>query len=103
MPKKEYQKTAFVTEYKKNWKGEHVSKLIEKGVNEARVVPIGWLFEQLTKCLHNDQETMRIAADAEGNIYIETFMDAEDIDGYTGPGGIDPEGWNDDWPKIGLP
>jgi hypothetical protein len=103
MPKKEHQKFSFVVDEKKNWKGEHVSKLVEKGVKQASVVPVAWLFEQLTKCVHNDRETIRIAGDAAGNIYIETFMDAEDIDGYPGPGGIDPEGWSDDWPKIGLP
>ena len=104
MPKAAYKKAVFVYKNKKNWRGMHVSKLMgEKMVKEASVVPIGWLFEQLTKCLHNDQETIRIACDKGGDVYIETFMDGDEIDGYPGPKDIDPEGWNNDWPKINLP
>lgn len=103
MTENNWKKEAFVQERRTNTRGLHIVKLMEeKGVRDASVVSIGWLFEQLIKCLHNDQETIRIATGREGEIYIETFMDSEYIDGYGGPEG-DPEGWNNDWPKIQLP
>ena len=99
-----WKRTMYVSERRSEKKGIDVQVLMnERRVEEAAVVPVGWLFEQLVKCLNNGQETIRIAAGANGAIYIETFMDAEDIDGYTGTQGIDPPGWNDDWPRINLP
>jgi hypothetical protein len=46
---------------------------------------------------------MRFAVDSAGELHIEGYADAADIDGSTDAAGIDPPAWNNDWPKIGLP
>jgi hypothetical protein len=115
MPDKEWKTEKFVWDYlhgkgKKKRSCISVNKLkakIENGdghkTAQAWVVSIGWLFQQLVKCVQHDQETIRLAADAAGDLYIESFADAGEIDGSGAAPGIDPEGWNNDWPKISLP
>lgn len=105
MQKEAWKKAQFVekSEEQEEKKCKDVGKLLAMGINKASVVPIGWLLEQLIKCSNHDQDTIRIASDKNGRIYIESYADAEDIDGCSEPPGADPPGWNNDWPEIGLP
>lgn len=82
---------------------ELMKKMDQSKKKEAWVVSIGWLFQQIVKCTNQGQETMRFAVDGAGDLYIEGYADADEIEGSGAPSGIDPPGWNNDWPEIGLP
>jgi len=112
MPKPEWKYESFVKkELDKKGKEKRscidVSKLMEKmdqsKTPTAWVVSIGWLFQQLVKCTNQGQETIRFAVDGAGDLHIEGYADAEEIEGSGAAPGIDPEGWNNDWPEINLP
>lgn len=112
MPKPAWWKEKFINdELEKRGKTKrsciHVEKLVDKMDKskepKAWVVSIGWLFQELVKCTNQGQETIRFAVDAGGDLYIEGYADAEEIEGSSAAPGIDPPGWNNDWPDIGLP
>jgi hypothetical protein len=69
----------------------NIEERVQAAVEEeaAAVVPVEWLLRQLANCLHNGQETIRIAAGKNGDVYIEMWKN--------------PGGWGNDWPKINLP
>ena len=103
-------KEAYVWQRRTEDKCAHVSTMMaETGITKASVVPISWLKAQFEKiaALQPDVETVWIAADANGSIYIESWEeDASPFRDYpeeSGGASMDPPGWNNDWPEINLP
>ncbi len=103
MPVEDWKRAEFVYERRNKRKGLAIDGGKEMPFTKASVVPVSWLFEQLMKCVANNRETIRIAADKNGDIYIEGFFHSDDLENYTGPSNIDPEGWSNDWPEISVP
>jgi len=101
----DWRKEAFVTQRRTEDKCAYFSTLREEtGLTKASVVPLSWLEEQIPKLKAQGQETIRIAATADGAIYIESWEeDAGKVRGFTGDPTMDPPGWNNDWPIIAVP
>ena len=56
---------------------------------QAAVVPLDWLEKQIANCKNKgNQETIRIVAGADGEVYIEMWQN--------------PPGWGNDWPKVDV-
>ena len=101
----DWRKEAFVTQRRTEDQCAFVETMMaETQLTKASVVHLSWLEEQIPKLKAQGQETIRIAADANGVIYIESWEeDASKVRGYTGDPTMDPPGWNNDWPEISLP